>query len=305
MNKPPKHILVTGGAGFVGSHLVKLLVNKGHIVTVIDNLHTGKKENLQEVIEKIEFHNIDIRDFSKLESILANVDGIFHEAALTIVQESFQKEKEYFDVNVKGTENIFKIAKKFKKKVGQASSSSIYGDTKEIPIKENFERKPINPYGQTKLEDEFLAEKYVKEGVSIIGLRYFNIFGKGQTGSYAGVITQFIRKLKENKSPIIFGDGSQIRDFIHVSDIAKANLSAMLSETNSGFFNLGTGIPTKIKDLAKIMAEIYGKNFEPIFQNALDGDVKISQADIELTKKMLNWQSEIKLKEGLKKFVNK
>jgi nucleoside-diphosphate-sugar epimerase len=296
---------VTGGAGFVGNNIVKLLVSKGHNVVVIDNLHTGKKENLQEVIEKIEFHNIDIRDFSKLEFVLKNVDGIFHEAALTIVQESFQKEKEYFDVNVKGTENIFKIAKKFKKKVVYASSSSIYGDTKEIPIKENFERKPINPYGQTKLEKEFLAEKYTKEGVSIIGLRYFNIFGKGQTGSYAGVITQFIRKLKENKSPIIFGDGSQIRDFIHVSDIAKANLSAMLSETNSGFFNIGTGIPVKIKDLAKIMIKICEKDFESIFQNALEGDVKKSQANTELAEKMINWKSEIELEKGLKEFVNK
>jgi nucleoside-diphosphate-sugar epimerase len=296
---------VTGGAGFVGNNIVKLLVSKGHDVIVIDNLHTGKKENLQEIIEEIEFHNVDIRDFSKLESILENVDGVFHEAALTIVQESFQKEKEYFDVNVKGTENIFKIAKKFKKKVVYASSSSIYGDTEEIPIKENFERKPINPYGQTKLEKEFLAEKYTKEGVSIIGLRYFNIFGKGQTGSYAGVITQFIRKLKENKSPIIFGDGSQIRDFIHVSDIAEANLSAMLSETNSGFFNIGTGIPVKIKDLAKIMIKIYEKDFEPIFQNALEGDVKKSQAHTELAEKMINWKSEIELEKGLKEFVNK
>jgi len=295
---------VTGGAGFVGNNIVKLLVSKGHNVVVIDNLHTGKKENLQEIIEEIEFHNVDIRDFSKLESILENVDGVFHEAALTIVQESFQKEKEYFDVNVKGTENIFKIAKKFKKKVVYASSSSIYGNTKEIPIKENFERKPINPYGQTKLEDEFLAEKYTKEGVSIIGLRYFNIFGKGQTGSYAGVITQFIRKLKENKSPIIFGDGSQIRDFVHVSDIAKANLSAMLSETNSGFFNIGTGIPIKIKDLAKIMIKIYDKDFEPIFQNALEGDVERSQSNIELAEKMINWKSEIKLEEGLKEVVS-
>jgi len=294
---------VTGGAGFVGNNIVKLLVSKGHNVVVIDNLHTGKKENLEEVIEKIEFHNIDIRDFLKLELILKNVDGIFHEAALTIVQESFQKEKEYFDVNVKGTENIFKIAKKYKKKVVYASSSSIYGDTKEIPIKENFERKPINPYGQTKLEDEFLAEKYTKEGVSIIGLRYFNIFGKGQTGSYAGVITQFIRKLKENKSPIIFGDGSQIRDFIHVSDIAKANLSAMLSEINTGFFNVGTGVPIKIKDLAKIMIKIYEKDFEPIFQNALEGDVKRSQSNTELTKKMINWKSEIELEVGLKSFI--
>ena len=296
---------VTGGAGFVGNNIVKLLVSKGHNVVVIDNLHTGKKENLQEVIEKIEFHNIDIRDFSKLEFVLKNVDGIFHEAALTIVQESFNKEKEYSEVNVTGTENIFKIAKKFKIKVVYASSSSIYGNSKQIPIKENSERKPINPYGQTKLECEFLAERYTKEGLNVIGLRYFNIFGKGQTGSYAGVITQFMRKLNEQKYPRIFGDGLQIRDFIHVTDIAEANLSAMLSNTNSGFFNIGTGLGTKILDLAKIMIKIFDEKFEPVFEDSLNGDVKISQANMTLTKKMINWESKIELEEGLRKFIHK
>ena len=276
---------VTGGAGFVGNNIVRLLISKGHQVVVIDNLHTGKIENLNGILESIQFEKIDIRNFKKLELILKDVDGIFHEAALTIVQESFYKEKEYFDVNVTGTENIFKIAKKFEKKIVYASSSSIYGDSKHIPIKENSEKKPINPYGQTKLENEILGEKYGNNGLKVIGLRYFNIFGKGQTGSYAGVITQFMRKLNENQSPIIFGDGSQIRDFIHVSDIAQANLSAMLSKINSGFFNIGTGIGTKIIDLAKIMTEICQKNFKPIFQNSLEGDVKMSQADITLTKK--------------------
>ena len=296
---------VTGGAGFVGNNIVKLLVSKGHDIVVIDNLHTGKKENLEEVLEKIEFFNEDIRNISKLESILKDVDGIFHEAALTIVQESFNKEKEYSEVNVTGTENIFKIAKKFKIKVVYASSSSIYGNSKQIPIKENSERKPINPYGQTKLECEFLAEKYTKEGLNIIGLRYFNIFGKGQTGSYAGVITQFMRKLNEQKYPRIFGDGLQIRDFIHVTDIAEANLSAMLSNTNSGFFNIGTGLGTKILDLAKIMIKIFDEKFEPVFEDSLNGDVKISQANMTLTKKMINWESKIELEEGLRKFIHK
>ena len=296
---------VTGGAGFVGNNIVRLLISKGHSVVVIDNLHTGKKENLDGVLEKIEFHEMDIRNYNEMEKILKNVDGIFHEAALTIVQESFDKTKEYFDVNVKGTENIFKIAEKFKKKVVYASSSSIYGDTEQIVIKESSIRNPINPYGQTKLEDEFLAEKYVSKGLEVIGLRYFNIFGKGQTGSYAGVITQFMRKLNNKKCPIIFGDGLQIRDFIHVSDIAEANLSAMLSNTNSGFFNIGTGVGTKIIDLAKIMIKIFDEQLEPIFQDSLKGDVMISQADITLTKQMLNWKSKIKLDEGLKKFILK
>ena len=296
---------VTGGAGFVGNNIVRLLVSKGYEVTVIDNLHTGKMKNLEGILEKITFEKIDIRNFKELESILKNVDGIFHEAALTIVQESFKKEKEYSEVNVTGTENIFKIAKKFKIKVVYASSSSIYGNSKQIPIKENSERKPINPYGQTKLECEFLAERYTKEGLNVIGLRYFNIFGKGQTGSYAGVITQFMRKLNEQKYPRIFGDGLQIRDFIHVTDIAEANLSAMLSNTNSGFFNIGTGLGTKILDLAKIMIKIFDEKFEPVFEDSLNGDVKISQANMTLTKKMINWESKIELEEGLRKFIHK
>ena len=296
---------VTGGAGFVGNNIVKLLVAKGHEVIVIDNLHTGKMENLTCVLDNIQFYNIDIRDIEKLEDVLKDVDGIFHEAALTIVQESFEKKEEYFDVNVKGTENIFRIAKKFGKKVVFASSSSIYGDSKYIPIKEEFEKNPINPYGQTKIEDEFLAEKYAKEGLKVIGLRYFNIFGRGQTGSYAGVITQFMWKLSEKQRPKIFGDGSQVRDFIHVSDVAKANLFAMLSKTDFGFFNIGTGIGTKIFDLAKIMIKFFEEDFEPEFVKPLKGDVKISQADTDLAKKMLNWESKIELEEGLRDFIRK
>ena len=294
---------VTGGAGFVGHNIVRLLISKGHEAIVIDNLHTGKKENLNGILDDIEFHKIDIRDYDKMENILKNVDGIFHEAALTVVQESFDNTEEYFDVNVKGTENIFMIAKKFKIKVVYASSSSVYGDTKQIPIKENSIRNPINPYGQTKLEDEILAEKYSNKGLKVIGLRYFNIFGKGQTGSYAGVITQFMRKLNQKKCPIIFGDGLQIRDFIHVSDIAEANLSAMLSQTNSGFFNIGSGIGTKIIDLAKIMIKIFDEDFEPEFQDSLKGDVKISQAETTLAKKMISWEAKIKLEQGLRKFI--
>ena len=294
---------VTGGAGFVGNNIVRLLVSKGYSVVVIDNLHTGKKENLDGIFEKIEFYQTDIRNYDEIEKILKNVDGVFHEAALTIVQESFDKREEYFDVNVKGTENIFKIARKFKKKVVYASSSSIYGDSKQIPIKENSTRNPINPYGQTKLDDEFLAEKYSNNGLEVIGLRYFNIFGKGQTGSYAGVITQFMRKLNQKKCPIIFGDGLQIRDFIHVSDVAEANLSAMLSETNSGFFNIGSGIGTKIIDLAKIMIKIFDEDFEPEFQDSLKGDVKISQAETTLAKIMISWEAKIELEQGLRKFI--
>ena len=184
--------VVTGGAGFVGSYLVKLLVKKGHNVVVIDNLHKGKKENLDEVLDKIEFLNIDIRDYDLMEKNMRDIDGVFHQAALTVVQDSFKDPEEYHSVNVDGTENIFKIAQKNNFKVVYASSSSIYGHQENVPILENFNKKPINPYGKTKLDDEIIAEKYSKLGVKIIGLRYFNIFGKGQTIEYAGVITKFL-----------------------------------------------------------------------------------------------------------------
>ena len=294
---------VTGGAGFVGSNIVKLLVKENHDVLVIDNMHTGKKENLEEIFDKIEFCELDIRNILELENKIKDVDGIFHEAALTIVQESFLMEEEYYDVNVKGTENIFNIAEKYGIKVVFASSSSVYGNTEKIPIIENNERNPINPYGKTKLEDEFLAEKYSKKGVSIIGLRYFNIFGKGQTGSYAGVITKFVNQLKEKKSPIIFGDGSQIRDFIFVEDIAQSNLSAMLSKINFGFFNIGTGKTTTILQLAKFLIKLYNLEISPEFSDPLDGDVQKSQANIKKTQQLLNWTYKIDIEEGLEKMI--
>lgn len=295
---------VTGGAGFIGSNIARLLVNQGYQVIVIDNLHTGKKENLADVYDKIEFKNIDIRDFEKMDYALRGIDGVFHEAALTIVQESFQKEKEYYGVNVEGTENIFKIAKREGFKVVFASSSSIYGNSEKIPIKETFPRKPINPYGMTKLEDEFLAEKYCLDGAKIIGLRYFNVYGIGQTGTYAGVITKFLDRLKNSESPKIYGDGKQTRDFVFVEDVATANLAAMNSDAKSGFFNIGTGISTSILDLAYKMIKLFGLNVVPEFELSLEGDVRESQADISEAYSKLNWMAKTTLDNGLKVFIN-
>ena len=296
---------VTGGAGFVGNNIVKLLINEGHEVIVIDNLHTGKLKNLEGVLEKIKFYKIDIRDKNELEKILNDVDGIFHEAALTIVQESFVKQDEYFDVNVKGTENIFEIAKKYNIKVVFASSSSIYGDSKEVPINENSSKNPINPYGETKLQDEILAKKYSNQGVKIIGLRYFNIFGKGQTGSYAGVITKFLKNIELKKPLIIYGQGNQIRDFIHVKDIAEANFTIMTSDIGQGFFNIGTGKANSINELASIMIKISNHKEGISYLEPLNGDVKESKADTSLTMKTFNWNYLIDLEEGLKTLIEK
>lgn len=293
---------VTGGAGFVGSYLVKRLVKENHNVIVIDNLYRGKLENLRDVSDKIQFQKIDIRDFDSTRNIIKNTEGVFHEAALTDVQESFTKQDEYTDVNVRGTENVFKIAKEFGIKIVYASSSSVYGNPEKTPITEDSKRSPINPYGNTKLEDEFLAEKYAKDGVSIIGLRYFNVYGKGQTGSYAGVITKFINNLREGKQPIIFGNGEQKRDFIFVEDIAKANIAAMRSNVKNGFFNIGTGITTSIKQLAEQMITLSGLGLEPKYEKPLAGDVFTSQADTTLTSRLLNWEYQTKLNDGLKIF---
>jgi len=295
--------VVTGGAGFIGSNIVKLLVKNGHNVSIIDNLHTGSLSRLKEIEEKISFNKIDIRNYEELKTIISDVDGIFHQAALTIVPESFQKPEEYFDVNVNGTNNIFKIASKLGIKVVFASSSSVYGDVNEVPIKENFERNPINPYGKTKVNKEKLAEKYWKDNVNVIGLRYFNVYGKGQTGTYAGVITQFMKRLDNNLSPIIHGKGNQIRDFISVEDVAKANLMSMQSNTLQDFLNVGTGKSISILKLAKMMIKIYSKDLSPIFDDELPGDIEKSNADITKTKEKINWQYKIQLDNGLKKLI--
>jgi UDP-glucose 4-epimerase len=289
---------VTGGAGFIGSHLTKQLLKNGHNVIIIDNLHSGKKENIDN-FEKIEFHNIDIRNYQDMEKNLKNIEGIFHLAALTDVQESFEKPEEYHDVNVKGLENVFKIAKNNKIKVVFASSASVYGNVNKIPISEDISKNPINPYGKTKLEGEKLATEYTKKNLSVIGLRYFNVFGIGQNVTYAGVITKFLDRLKNKMPPIIFGDGSQARDFIYINDIVDANIQSMNSKTNSGFFNVGTGKATTVLELSYLMTKLSGNNFEPIFENILKGDIQKSVANTENANKFLDWEAKIKLYDGL------
>jgi UDP-glucose 4-epimerase len=294
--------VVTGGAGFIGSHLTRFLVNSGHSVVVVDNMHRGKIENLNDIVDRIEFHKLSIMDFPRLREITKYTDGIFHQAALTSVIESFIQKEQYFEVNVKGTENIFKIANEFGLKVVYASSASVYGNPHKIPIPENAQRKPINPYGMTKLEGEKLAEKYSQRGTKIVGLRYFNVYGTGQNPDYAGVIIKFYENITKNNPPVIFGDGTQVRDFVSVEDIAKANLLAMQSSLDFGFVNIGTGIATSINDLAGIMIKLSGKLLKPLYDKLPQGDVKASQADTTLAKETISWKYETPLEDGLRKF---
>lgn len=294
---------VTGGAGFIGSHIIEQLVSDGHKVIVIDNLNTGKLNNLSKVLDKLDFVQGDIRDVKLLKEKLQDVDGLFHEAALASVQESFSKVDEYNEVNVKGTEGILKIAQNYGFKIVYASSSSVYGNPARIPIKEDDPKNPINPYAQTKLEDELLATKYAKEGVKVIGLRYFNVFGDRQSQQYAGVIKKFLKKAHNNEAPIINGDGTQSRDFVFVGDVVRANIMAMNSNVDHGFFNIGTATTISVNELADIIVAEFGLNLKPIHGPALPGDVHITKADISLAKKLLGWEPKVGIREWLKEVI--
>jgi UDP-glucose 4-epimerase len=296
--------LVTGGAGFIGSHITKELVKQGNSVTVIDNLNTGKEENLMSIRDKINFVNSSILDNEVLEKITKDIDGVFHQAALASVQDSFSKPKEYHDVNVNGTENILKLAKKNNFKVVYASSSSVYGNPERIPIKEEDSKNPINPYAETKLKKEKLATKYSKIGVEVIGLRYFNVFGKGQSKEYAGVLKLFLEKVRDELPPKINGDGTQFRDFVYVEDVAKANIMSMNSDVKYEFFNVGTNTSITILDLAKIIIKFSGLDMEPSFGPSLKGDVMKTVADITLIKEKIGWEPKMMLVEWIKEIIS-
>ena len=296
--------VVTGGAGFIGSHITKKIVECGDVVTVIDNMNTGKKKNLESVIDKINFVKGDILDIDLLEDITKDADGVFHQAALASVQDSFDEPDKYHNVNVNGTENILKLSKKHGFKVVYASSSSVYGNPIRIPIKESDEKNPVNPYAETKLKKEELAIKYSKMGVNVIGLRYFNVFGKGQSKEYAGVLKLFLERIRDKLPPKINGDGTQFRDFVHVNDVVNANIMSMDSNITHEFFNVGTNTAITIIDLAKTIIECSGLNIEPIFGPALDGDVHQTKANIDLIKKKIGWEPSIMLVDWIKDIIS-
>ena len=295
--------VVTGGTGFIGSHLTERLVKQGDVVTVLDNLNTGKIENLKSVSKKINFVQNDIRDFEVLRSLMENVDGVFHQAAMASVQDSFRIPEKFHDVNVNGTENIFKIAKEFGIKVVYASSSSVYGDTSILPITESDEKRPINPYAKTKLEKDKLAEQYAKNGLKVIGLRYFNVFGPRQSKEYAGVIKLFLERIQQGLPPLVNGDGLQIRDFVYVNDVVNANILSMESDIDFEFFNIGTGTTISILDLANMIIKFSGLKIKPIHRPALSGDVRATQADITKVKTMLKWRPTTSIQDWLKSAV--
>ncbi|MDB4348515.1 SDR family NAD(P)-dependent oxidoreductase [bacterium] len=297
--------VVTGGAGFIGSHLAKFLVKNNHEVLIIDNLIRGTLNNIDEIKDDVEFHKVDISNYSEIDAVVDSADGIFHEAALASVPQSFKEPERYQEVNAIGSENIFKLGEKHNAKIVFASTSSVYGDQTKFPVNENAQTNPLNPYGQSKLEAEKFASKYAAKGLRVIGLRYFNVFGIGQNPEYAGVIPKFIDRISQNKPPIIEGDGNNIRSFTFVDDVVQANILAFKSNVNHEFINIASEDMTSINELAEKMIKMSGLNLKPIYDEPRKGDIKKSNADISKAKELLKWNTKITLEEGLKKIFPK
>ena len=294
--------VITGGAGFIGSNLANYLTEKHHSVKIVDNLQSGKLENIK---DKSNFNKIDILDYEKLKNIIKPADGIFHLAALVDPLGSFERPEEYHKVNVKGTENVFKLANKFGIKVVFASSAAIYGDTVKIPIKENYKKNPINPYASYKMMAERMAIKYASLGTSIIGLRYFNVYGKSNYGSQKDVISRFMKKISLHNAPIIYGDGTQTRDFVHIEDVTQANLKAMQSNVDKEFFNIGSGMAISILELAKQMIRAANLSIEPVMTKTPNPEIKYSKADIGLANNVLHWRPKKNLIDWINQTVPK
>ncbi len=298
-----KSVLVTGGAGFIGSHLVEELVTRDCEVKVLDVLSRGTLDHIQPLIDKgkIIYIDGDIRYKDVVDKAMQGVDYVFHEAA-TNINRSLVYPEESFDVNFKGSQVVFKSALDHNViKVMFASSASVYGQPKILPMSENHELNPITPYCVSKLASEHLLKFYSRSGLNFIVLRYFNVYGLRQhtDAYYTSVIIMFLKRLLDNKPPEITGNGEQSMDFINVKDVVEANILCMLSDVKNDIFNIGTGKSTTIKELAYMLKEIMNSDLDPIF---IPREVIVSErrADIRKAKENLGFEAKIDIYDGLK-----
>jgi nucleoside-diphosphate-sugar epimerase len=300
-----KTVLVTGGAGFIGSHITDRLVKEGAKVKVLDNLVSGTKDNLKSSLDKITFIQKDLRDDKALDESLSGVDLICHQAALRSVPKSVNNPLEYNDVNVTGTLKLFLKAKeKGIKRIAFASSSSVYGERTDFPEKETDAPFPVSPYATTKLLGEYYAYLFsVLHGLEIVSLRYFNVYGPRQSleDEYAVVVPKFINCLIKGKQPPIYGDGEQERDFTFIDNVVEANIQALTKPNiKCEVVNIANGSPNSINNLLSCLNDIMGKKVEAVFLDHRPGDVRKTHASIEKAKEVLGWQPGINFKEGLK-----
>ncbi len=297
--------LVTGGAGFIGSHIVEALVRQGHYVRVLDNFSSGKISNLKGMENRIDLIKGDICSCATCFKASQGMDFVLHQAALRSVPKSMNDPHAYNRVNIDGTLNMLEAAKKNKlKRFVFASSSSVYGQVKTFPEKESFIPCPISPYALSKLAGEYYCRIFsLHFGLPTIALRYFNVFGprQGLDDEYAVVIPKFINSLLSNQQPPIFGNGRQSRDFTFVQNVVQANLlAARALKVKYGVFNIAAGRDTSILDLVKILNRILGKDLKPLLLNKRAGDVFRTLADIKTSAKVLKYKPAFSFENGLK-----
>jgi len=304
-------VLVTGGAGFIGSHTVDALLNEGIEVWVLDDLSNGTLRNLRvwRKNPKLHFRKSNIAKRKVVESLAKKVDAIVHLAALVSPYLSVKKPEVVNAVNVAGTLNVLDASLKNKvQRVVFASSSSVYGNQSLLPITEDNPLHPVTPYGVSKLAGEKYCGAYYRTyGLSTIALRYFNVYGERQRANpYSGVISIFAKKLAQGSRPTIYGDGEQTRDFIHVSDVAKANIQALQTNSAPGeAFNIGTGVPTTINQLYSMLAGLYGNpSITPIHVDARLGDIRESYANIVRTRTVLGFEPTMTLNRRLQTLIS-
>ena len=301
-------VLITGGAGFIGSNIVGVLVKDGYSVKILDNFSSGTKENTHSIKGEIETIDADITDKDTVKKVMSGVDYVLHQAALPSVPRSIKDPVTTNAVNVDGTLNILNAARNSGvKRVVFASSSSVYGDN-EAPLKsELLKPSPISPYGVSKLAGEYYCRVFYKVyGLETVCLRYFNVYGPNQNPDtqYAAVIPKFITSIMNDKPPTIYGDGKQSRDFTFVKDVVNANILAMKARGAAGkVFNIAAGKRTTINELVSILDNILGKDIVSEHTEPREGDIKHSLADISLAKKILGYEPKYTLEEGLKETV--
>ncbi len=303
-----KNVLVTGGAGFIGSNLVEELLNREANVTVLDNFLTGHKDNLAS-FSNLKIIKADIRDYKEMSTYLEGIDYIFHQAALPNVTKSIQNPRLTTDINVCGTVSLLQAALDCDiKSIVFASSSSVYGDTPKLPKKEDMQTKPLSPYAISKLSaEEYCRVFHEIYGLSTTTLRYFNVFGPRQdpNSKYAAVVCAFISRVLDGKAPIIYGDGKQSRDFTYVADVCEANILAAESKNTDGkVYNIACNRRTTVDELAENIISFSNKDLSPINEEVRKGDIKHSLADISKAKEDFNYNPKYTLKEGLKNTYN-
>jgi len=302
--------LVTGGSGFIGSNLIRKLLEMNEDVRILDNFATGKRENILPYIDNPHLTVIegDLRSFHIVRTAVKGVDYILHQGALPSVPRSINDPITTNDVNILGTLNILEAAKEFGiKRVICASSSSIYGNSETLPKVETMPVNPMSPYALTKYAQERYCQIYYNlYGLETVALRYFNVFGPNQdpTSQYSAVIPKFIKLMSKDKEPIIYGNGTQSRDFTYVDNVVYANLLACNAEKVAGeVINIACGKSYTLLELVKMINEILGKNIEPRFAPERPGDVKHSWAGIDKAKELLDYEVKVAFKEGLAKTI--